>query len=203
MRFRFLASTVTAWGVFISPAVADTACHTYDETGRLVASDYSTASTSSSIDYTLDRNDNRVAVDQATTGTPTCTTPAANVGPVPGGDLAAAAQSGGGGSGGGGGGSNTPPVAVDDFRTVAAGGQITISVLLNDTDAESHTLTITSVSVPLAGDGSANILPGATQIQYFAPSTPPSDWQAEVEYTISDGHGGTDTAIVYIDIFSM
>jgi hypothetical protein len=171
----------------------DTACYTYDPTGRLVEAEYSDGS---EIQYDLDRNDNRNGTDQSPSGAATCPTPVVNIGPIPGGDLDAgvgAPPPGGGGGGGGG----TVTAAFDDGSGVMTFGSVTISALLNDTVAAGGTLTITSVSTPSAG--SAVITMAGTKIQYSAGSSPGI---VLFTYTISDGIGGTDTATVEVEVFT-
>ena len=84
---------------------------------------------------------------------------------------------------------NTAPVAQSDTATVENGVAITIDVLSNDTDAESDTLTITSVSG--AQFGNAEIVNGA--ISYT-----PTDLAIGSEaltYEISDGKATASGAI--------
>lgn len=90
---------------------------------------------------------------------------------------------------------NHDPVAVNDTRIeTSANGQITISVLTNDSDPENDTLTVDSVTTPHNG-GTASITGSGTTIAFTPNANGDSDW---FSYTISDGHGGFATAIVTI-----
>lgn len=89
---------------------------------------------------------------------------------------------------------NQPPVAVDDAANVVSGGSVTIAVLANDSDPDGDALTITAVGVPSAG--SAAISGG--QVVYT-----PAAGAVGIDrftYTISDGRGGTATALVTVTI---
>lgn len=88
---------------------------------------------------------------------------------------------------------NDPPVAVDDpTQTVDEGESIVISVLGNDSDPEDDPLTVTDAT---ADNGTVDVNPDGTLTYtpndgYIGPD--------EITYTISDGNGGTDSAIVPI-----
>jgi len=89
---------------------------------------------------------------------------------------------------------NRPPVAVDDAASVASGTSVTIDVLANDSDPDGDALTITAVGAP--GFGSATI--SGNQILYTpAAGVVGTD---RFTYTISDGRGGTATALVTVTI---
>jgi len=89
----------------------------------------------------------------------------------------------------------TPLMAVDDSVTTDEDSQINIDVLANDIAVEGSLLSITNVSDPLHGtaelqlDDTINYLPDD---DYNGPDS--------FNYTIGDGHGGTDTAKVYITV---
>ena len=89
---------------------------------------------------------------------------------------------------------NSPPVAVNDNVTTAPGTSIAIDVLINDSDPDGDVIGVISVS---ALHGSA-ILNGDTSITY----TPDSGFCGvdTVSYTIADGNGGTDDAIVIVNV---
>ena len=97
--------------------------------------------------------------------------------------------------------SNTAPDAEDD--TVYLSGTapsitpVTIDALANDSDADGDTLTITSVSDPTYG----SVLIQDSKISY-APQIPQTGILENVSftYTVSDGNGGEDTAMVWIDL---
>ncbi|PID45579.1 MAG: hypothetical protein CSB47_07985 [Proteobacteria bacterium] len=90
---------------------------------------------------------------------------------------------------------NGAPDAVEDgFLALINGEERVLDVLLNDTDPEGDTLTVTDVqparygSVRLTADG---------VVRYSPPSTPQSD---AFEYTISDGNGGMASAFATISV---
>jgi len=88
---------------------------------------------------------------------------------------------------------NNTPVAVDDSIVAPAGvGAFTVSAVSNDTDADSDTLTITSVTAGSVGTTSTN----GTTITY----TPGVNYGGNdtFTYTISDGFGCTASARVTI-----
>ena len=91
---------------------------------------------------------------------------------------------------------NVPPVAVNDSYTQTAATTVTLSVLSNDTDANSQPLTITAVGTPSLG-GTATRINGNTQISYTSPGTTGTD---TFSYTISDGYGGTASATVSVNV---
>ena len=69
-----------------------------------------------------------------------------------------------------------------------------IDVLANDEDADGDTLTVTDVGVPSHGTVSI----GSGGVRY----TPNPDYSGpdSFTYTISDGHGGEDTATVHVNV---
>lgn len=96
---------------------------------------------------------------------------------------------------------NDDPVANDDFYTVNEDTVLNVSapgVLLNDTDADGDTLSVTIGLQPLHGtvylnsNGSFVYTPNANYhgTDFFT-------------YHVSDGHGGTDTAAVNITVLSV
>ena len=97
---------------------------------------------------------------------------------------------------------NTAPVAVDDGITVVADGpfaltpEMGIQVLSNDTDADGDTLAI--ISKQNVVGGSIDYVNG---VPIFTP-TPGYTGPASFEYTVSDGKGGTDTAVINLNIMA-
>ncbi len=90
---------------------------------------------------------------------------------------------------------NHPPEATDDFVTVAMDSTNNkINVLTNDNDPDGDSLIIIDVSAASHGttttDGS---------FVYYSPTTGYSGADS-FTYTISDGHGGTDTASVSVTV---
>ena len=91
---------------------------------------------------------------------------------------------------------NTDPEAVDDgpLSTDEDTPLTGIDVLGNDTDADGDPLTVTSATSPdgtvtINPDGSLDFTPNA---DFNGPTT--------IQYTIDDGNGGSDTAIVTINV---
>ncbi|HEX3764767.1 MAG TPA: Ig-like domain-containing protein [Kofleriaceae bacterium] len=89
---------------------------------------------------------------------------------------------------------DNPPSAHHDFLTVAENTSGSIDVSANDTDPDGDTLSVVGFSQPSNGTASftgnvATYTPGADFVG--------SD---EFEYTISDGHGKTSTASVFITV---
>ncbi len=89
---------------------------------------------------------------------------------------------------------NLAPLAIDDYA-ISDGSAVTIDVLANDSDPDGDPLTIVSVTIPVNG-GSA-VISGNT-VAY----TPPTGFfgSDRLGYTISDGRGGTASAMVTINI---
>ncbi len=90
--------------------------------------------------------------------------------------------------------SNTAPVASDDTTTTVEDNAVTIPVLVNDTDADGDPLSITEASSP---NGRVDINADGTLT--FTPS-PDYTGEAVVNYTITDGQGGFDDAVVNVTI---
>lgn len=88
--------------------------------------------------------------------------------------------------------SNQLPVATDDSSFVLPGRAVTLDVLANDTDGDMHTLSIQSFTQPASG-GTVNQL--ANALRFNATSTFTG---ASFQYTVTDGQGGTDQAVVTI-----
>ena len=89
---------------------------------------------------------------------------------------------------------NDPPVANNDTATVAEDSRNNrINVTANDTDADGDTLTVTAAS---AQNGSVTFSGGI--VTY----TPNANFSGSdtINYTISDGNGGTDSATVAVTV---
>ena len=89
---------------------------------------------------------------------------------------------------------NDAPVAVDDSANTDEDTPVTVSVLANDTDIEGDTLSVGGVGTP--SHGSAVIV--GSDVKY----TPAADYNGadSFTYTASDGHGGTATGTVNVNV---
>lgn len=95
-------------------------------------------------------------------------------------------------------GSNDAPEGVDDTATTVSNAPVVIDtadLLANDSDAESDTLIIVSVTNPQNGDVVLNQNGTIT----FTPSSNFTG-AASFDYTVSDGNGGTETATVAVAV---
>lgn len=88
---------------------------------------------------------------------------------------------------------NQPPVAVDDDVAAGSNTPTNVTVLANDSDPDGHTLTLTGVGSPASGGAAVRV---GNVVQY----TPPTNFTGYdvFPYTISDGFGGTATALVHV-----
>ena len=93
---------------------------------------------------------------------------------------------------------NDPPVAVDDSGTTAEDTPVAVTVLANDSDPDADTLSVTSATNPANG---TTVVNGDNTITY----TPDANYHGSdsFDYTVSDGHGGTDTGTVPITVTSV
>ncbi|MET0418412.1 MAG: Ig-like domain-containing protein [Actinoplanes sp.] len=92
---------------------------------------------------------------------------------------------------------NAMPTAADDLFPVAyaaAQAGVVLPATANDTDPNDHPRTVTAAGQPATGTGATSLFAG--MITYTAP--PGFSGAATFPYTISDGHGGTDTAQVTV-----
>ncbi|MBN1123295.1 MAG: cadherin-like domain-containing protein [Anaerolineae bacterium] len=92
---------------------------------------------------------------------------------------------------------NTPPEANADSATTAPDTPITIDVLANDDDDDGDSLEITDYDDP-SDEGSDVDCSSGTECVY----TPKTGFTGPdvFTYTISDGNGGTDTAVVSVTV---
>lgn len=89
---------------------------------------------------------------------------------------------------------NDPPNAVNDYYyNVNKNNWTTLNVLVNDSDpVEGHNVTIVSA---FADFGTLQIINGGTALRFRHLGNNPS---SVLNYTISDGHGGSDSANIFM-----
>lgn len=93
------------------------------------------------------------------------------------------------------GGGNTPPLATDDTAQTTTGHSVVIAVLSNDSDANGDSLSVSGVASAAHGTVAINAN-GTLTYQPFAGYNGVDGF----DYTISDGHGGSDTGHVTVTI---
>jgi hypothetical protein len=104
-------------------------------------------------------------------------------------------------SGGGFSGANNPPVASPDEFLVTVGVRGDLDLLGNDQDADGDNLVIVSVAQPFVGgvqQGVATVINGGKGIQYEP--LPGSASVQQFSYVVSDGKGGSSSALVRIRV---
>ena len=117
---------------------------------------------------------------------------------------------------------NANPIAQNDTATTEAGVSVTSNALANDSDPDGNPLTITaatqgattlvvngstpntvsgvdSAGNPVANAGTLVLNPNGTYT--FVPAAGFTGTIDPVTYTISDGNGGTDTAVINISVY--
>jgi hypothetical protein len=94
---------------------------------------------------------------------------------------------------------NDAPVALDDSSTTPEDTAVIISVLGNDSDVDGDTLSVSSATVP-AVQGAAVVNANGTLT-----FTPASNFNgpASISYSISDGQGGTASAVVLVTVVAV
>ncbi len=93
---------------------------------------------------------------------------------------------------------NRAPIAVDDLGlSVLPNDSLVISPRTNDSDPDSHILTISGKTDGALGTVTIG---GGTTVTYKAGAVPGSD---SFSYTIEDGHGGSSTATVNISVVAI
>lgn len=94
-------------------------------------------------------------------------------------------------------GGNTAPTAVPDNSTAGSLGLVAIPVLSNDSDPNGDCLRVTQVTQPATGAAFINHVGCGTDTVSYVPNlscgSPCND---SFQYTVSDGQGGTATALV-------
>ncbi|OWT53398.1 Ig-like domain-containing protein [Candidimonas nitroreducens] len=119
------------------------------------------------------------------------------------------------GGGGGGGGGNHPPAAGHDSVHGSEDSRISGNVLLNDNDPDGDPLRVTQFSVDVNGDGKPDVfnagdtakIQGVGELTVNPDGsytfTPEPNWNGKVppvDYTVTDGNGGTDHATLDITV---
>lgn len=93
--------------------------------------------------------------------------------------------------------SNTAPVAINDNHVTSFMSEITVDVLANDYDPDGDSLTVTGLTgLPSESVGTFEINEDSTVT--FRPTGWPGYPPVSITYFISDGRGGTDSAILTI-----
>ncbi|OQX24420.1 MAG: hypothetical protein BWK80_20885, partial [Desulfobacteraceae bacterium IS3] len=93
----------------------------------------------------------------------------------------------------------TRPDARDDYAQTPVGTPVDINLLINDTDPEKDPLTVTNVTKPANGTVSVFSLGNADGTVSYTPNHGFVGTDT-FEYTITDGNGGYDTAIVTVTV---
>jgi len=94
---------------------------------------------------------------------------------------------------------NDAPVAGDDLSSTLINTPITIAVLANDSDVDGDPLTVSNPVLIDPTRGSVVVNPDGTLS--FTPASNVSG-PVTISYTVSDGHGGSDTATVTVNVGS-
>jgi hypothetical protein len=100
---------------------------------------------------------------------------------------------------------NDPPAATDDTTSASEDGPaVVVNVLANDTDVESDALVVSAVD-NTGTTGSATVTNGGANVTYdpngaFEGLAAGETAIDSFGYTVSDGHGGTDTATVTVTV---
>ncbi len=182
LRIAALLATTT-----LCAAVAfagETITYSYDDLGRLVRVSYAGTVNNNQIHSTcFDENDNRTRYrsDPAGAGA-TCPEPV----PAPTGTPPPPPPPA----------PNNPPVANTDVMNVQACVPATASLVVNDTDPDGDALTIVSVTTSSIADVYI-LTPQTISVSAYPPNPYNHGW---INYTISDGRGGTATGSVHIII---
>ncbi|MGO2354758.1 MAG: VCBS domain-containing protein [Marinomonas foliarum] len=93
-------------------------------------------------------------------------------------------------------GTNDDPVATADIVSTSSSNVVTIDALANDNDVDGDSLSITGASVTVPSNGSVSIVDNKL---VFTPAEGFSG-PATINYSISDGKGGTDTSTVTVNV---
>ncbi len=112
---------------------------------------------------------------------------------------------------------NDPPLAVDDTATTSENTNLSVSsgsgLLANDRDLDGNALVVSQVAgapgnigLPIAGSGGGTFVVNANGSWTFQPGSafdglrPGESASTSIPYQISDGNGGTDTAVLTVTV---
>lgn len=95
-----------------------------------------------------------------------------------------------------GGGGNNPPDAVDDYIYLQCNSGGGFWMFTNDSDPDGDSLTITSAS----SNGGFGVWIGHAGLGILSIGAGPNPGNYTGSYDVSDGHGGTDTATIYVNV---
>ncbi len=90
---------------------------------------------------------------------------------------------------------NDLPVAENDYASTPLNTPVVIDVLANDTDPDGDDLTF--LGAPTSADGTVDVNPDGSIT--FTPN-PGFNGAAVINYTVTDGNGGTDDALVVVQV---
>ena len=93
---------------------------------------------------------------------------------------------------------NDNPVAVADTTSTNEDNPITYNVLINDTDVDGDSLSVTTASVQ-GGAAIGTVVINPDKTITFTPATN-SSGPAVINYTINDGHGGTASSTLSVTV---
>lgn len=97
---------------------------------------------------------------------------------------------------------NRPPIASDDQATTNEGSARAVAVLANDTDPDGDVLTVTAAAIS-QGSGSITLsgnLITCNPAGAYNHLAQGESAEVVIGYTVSDGHGGTDTAALTMTV---
>jgi subtilisin family serine protease len=89
------------------------------------------------------------------------------------------------------------PVATDDAAETTTDSEVKVDVLVNDTDANGDPLTVTNLTQPAAGGGSAAYSDADKTVTYTAPATPGT---YSFTYTANDGTSDSNIATATVTV---
>jgi large repetitive protein len=90
---------------------------------------------------------------------------------------------------------NRPPVIVADVATTPEDTAVDIDVLMNDSDPNDDTLTVTALTTPAFGTATVN---ANGTVRYVA--NPDANGSDTFDYTVEDGAGGSGTGTVTVTV---